>query len=239
MCHSSSVQLCRSSSARQCRANSAAQLWKPSVTARVGEVMEAPVEDQEAEEDTGGLRGLAAEGTWDQAAPVEEVGGTAAAAAEEGEEGMEAAESRAPSVGRERMWSFLVRGLGGGLVGSRPGVVGKMTVRGGRAGWRIAEAADSPVLDPASQVGGVLEVRAILVMVGQGPVEDMEAQVEDQVDFQVVEQVGEGQEDSRVEEETEDMELPVEDLAVKCRCSSVLLSRSKSVRAYLDNSARQ
>jgi len=60
---------------------------------------------------------------------------TAAAAAEEGEEVMEAAaESRAPSGGRERTWSFLVKGLAEGLVESRPEVIGKMMVRGDRAG---------------------------------------------------------------------------------------------------------
>ena len=106
------------------------------------EVMEGPVEDWEAgvEEDTGDL---ATEGTGDQAAQVEEVGGTAAAAeeevmeaaaAEEVEEVMEAGESRAPSGGRERTWSFLVKGLAEGLVECRPGVIGKMMVRGGRAG---------------------------------------------------------------------------------------------------------
>ena len=99
---------------------------------RVGEVTEGPVEDQEVEEDMGDL---AVEGTGDQAAQVEEVEGTAAAAAaEEGEEVMEAAESRARSDGRERTWSFLVRGLAEGLVESRLGVIGKMTVRGDRAG---------------------------------------------------------------------------------------------------------
>lgn len=98
---------------------------------RVGEVTEGPVEDQEVEEDMGDL---AAEGTGDQAAQVEEVEGTPAAAAEEGEEVMEAAESRARRGGRERTWSFLVRGLAEGLVESRPGVIGKMMVRGDRAG---------------------------------------------------------------------------------------------------------
>ena len=103
------------------------------MTVRVGEVlevMEGPVEDWEAgvEEDTGDP---ATEGTGDQAAQVEEVGGTAAAAEEEV---MEAGESRAPSGGRERTWSFLVKGLAEGLVECRPGVIGKMMVRGGRAG---------------------------------------------------------------------------------------------------------
>ena len=103
------------------------------MTVRVGEVlevMEGPVEDWEAgvEEDTGDP---ATEGTGDQAAQVEEVGGTAAAAAEEV---MEAAESRAPSGGKERTWSFLVKGLAEGLVECRPGVIGKMMVRVGRAG---------------------------------------------------------------------------------------------------------
>jgi len=100
---------------------------------RVGEVTEGPVEDQEVEveEDMGDL---AVEGTGDPAAQVEEVEGTAAAA-EEGEEVMEAAaESRAPSGGRERTWSFLVKGLAEGLVESRPEVIGKMMVRGDRAG---------------------------------------------------------------------------------------------------------
>ena len=96
------------------------------------EVMEGPVEDWEAgvEEDTGDP---ATEGTGDQAAQVEEVGGTAAAAAA-AEEVMEAAESRAPSGGKERTWSFLVKGLAEGLVECRPGVIGKMMVRVGRAG---------------------------------------------------------------------------------------------------------
>jgi len=76
---------------------------------------------------------LAVEGTGDPAAQVEEVEGTAAAA-EEGEEVMEAAESKARSGGRERTWSFLVRGLAEGLVESHLGVIGKMTVRGDRAG---------------------------------------------------------------------------------------------------------
>ena len=99
---------------------------------RVGEVTEGPVEDQEVEEDMGDL---AVEGTGDQAAQVEEVEGTlAAAATEEGKEVMEAAESRARSGGRERTWSFLVRGLAEGLVESCPGVIGKMTVRGDRVG---------------------------------------------------------------------------------------------------------
>ena len=99
---------------------------------RVGEVTEGPVDDQEVgvEEDMGDL---AVEGTGDPAAQVEEVEGTAAAA-EEGEEVMEAAESRARSGGRERTWSFLVRGLAEGLVESHLGVIGKMTVRGDRAG---------------------------------------------------------------------------------------------------------
>lgn len=99
---------------------------------RVGEVTEGPVEDQEVgvEEDMGDL---AVEGTGDPAAQVEEVEGTAAAA-EEGEEVMEAAESKARSGGRERTWSFLVRGLAEGLVESHLGVIGKMTVRGDRAG---------------------------------------------------------------------------------------------------------
>jgi len=109
------------------------------VTVRVGEVlevMEGPVEDWEAgvEEDTGDP---ATEGTGDQAAQVEEVGGTAAAAAAAAaaaEEVMEAAESRAPSGGKERTWSFLVKGLAEGLVECRPGVIGKMMVRVGRAG---------------------------------------------------------------------------------------------------------
>ena len=105
------------------------------MTVRVGEVlevMEGPVEDWEAgvEEDTGDP---ATEGTGDQAAQVEEVGGTAAAAAA-AEEVMEAAESRAPSGGKERTWSFLVKGLAEGLVECRPGVIGKMMVRVGRAG---------------------------------------------------------------------------------------------------------
>ena len=99
---------------------------------RVGEVTEGPVEDQEVgvEEDMGDL---AVEGTGDPAAQVEEVEGTAAAA-EEGEEVMEAAESKARSGGRERTWSFLVRGLAEGLVESHLGVIGKMTVRGDRVG---------------------------------------------------------------------------------------------------------
>ena len=73
--------------------------------ARVGEeVMEGPVEGQEVgvEEGTGDL---AVEGTGVQAARV---GGRAAA--EEGEEGMEAAESRARSGGSERTWSSRTRG---------------------------------------------------------------------------------------------------------------------------------
>ena len=101
---------------------------------RVGEVTEGPVDDQEVgvEED---MADLAVEGTGDPAAQVEEVEATpAAAAAEEGEEVMEAAESRARSGGRERTWSFLVRGLAEGLVESHLGVIGKMTVRGDRAG---------------------------------------------------------------------------------------------------------
>ena len=93
---------------------------------RVGEVMEGPVEAG-VEEGMGGL-----EGTGDQAAARE---GTAAVAAEVEEEDMEAAgESRARNDGRERMWSFLVRGLGGGLAENHPGVIGRMTVRAGRAG---------------------------------------------------------------------------------------------------------
>ena len=106
----------------------------------------------------------------------------------------------------------------------------------------MAEAVDSPVLDQASQAGGGVEVRAILclaavVMEGQAEVEDMEAQVEM---VEAMEAQGEeGQQvDSLVEEEM-DMELPVEDLAVKCRCSSVPLLRSKSARVCLDSSARQ
>ena len=102
---------------------------------RVGEVTEGPVDNQEVgvEED---MADLAVEGTGDPAAQVEEVEGTPAAeaAAEEGEEVMEAAESRARSGGRERTWSFLVRGLAEGLVESHLGVIGKMTVRGDRAG---------------------------------------------------------------------------------------------------------
>ena len=81
----------------------------------------------------------------------------------------------------------------------------------------------------------MVEVRAILCLAavvteGQAPVEDMEAPVEMAMEAQV---------DFRVEEETEDTELPVEDLAVKCRCSSVLLSRSKSVRTFRDSSVKQ
>ena len=191
-------------------------------------VMEGPVEGQ-VEEDMGDL---AAEGTGDQAARV---GGRAAA--EEGEEGMEA-----PNGGRERMWSFLGRGLAEGLAESHPGVIGKMTVRGDRAGWRIAEAAGSPVLEQASQAGGVqVEVQAILCLAaavvteGQAPVEDTEAPME----MAMEPQVAEGQEDFQVAEETEDMELPAEDLAVKCRCSSVQLSTSKSVRMFHGSSVKQ
>ena len=75
----------------------------------------------------------------------------------------------------------------------------------------------------------LVEVRAILCLVaavvteGQAPVEDMEAPVEMAMEAQVLE-------DSQVEEEMEDMELPVEDLAVKSPCSSALLSVSRSVR---------
>ena len=147
---------------------------------RVGEVMEGPVEDQEEVEEVMG--GLAVEGTGDQAARVEEGGGTAAAA-EEGEEDMEAAESKARSGGRERTWSFLARGSAEGLVESHPGVIGKMMVRGVRAGLRMAEAADSPVLDQASQAGGVVEVQAILCLAavvteGRAEVEDIQAPLE-------------------------------------------------------------
>ena len=94
----------------------------------VEEVMEGPVEGQEVgvEEGTGDL---AVEGTGVQAARVGD-----RATAEEGEEGMEVAESRARSVGRERMWSSLVRGSAEGPVESHRGVIGKMTVRGDRAG---------------------------------------------------------------------------------------------------------
>jgi len=86
----------------------------------------------------------------------------------------------------------------------------------------------------------VVEVRVILCLAavvteGQAPVEDMEAPVEIAMEAQVEEV----QVDFRVEEETEDTELPVEDLAVKCRCSSVLLSRSKSVRTFRDSSVKQ
>ena len=186
--------------------------------ARVGEVMEG--REAGVEED---MWDLAVEGTGVQAAV--------------GEEGMQAAESRAPSGGRERTWSFLVRGLAEGLVESHPGVIGKMMVRGDRAGWRIAEAADSPVLEEASQAGGVqqVEVRAILCLAGaavtegQAPVEDMEGPVEAQV----------GQEASQVVEEMEDMEAPVEDLAVKCRCSNVQWSMSSSVKMSLVSSVKQ
>jgi len=101
---------------------------------RVGEVTEGPVDDQEDQEVEEDMADLAVEGTGDPAAQVEEVEGTPAAAAEEGEEVMEAAESRARSGGRERTWSFLVRGLAEGLVESHLGVIGKMTVRGDRAG---------------------------------------------------------------------------------------------------------
>jgi len=76
---------------------------------------------------------------------------------------------------------------------------------------------------------------AALVTEGQAPVEDMEALVEMAMEAQVEE----GQVDFQVVEETEDMELPVEDLAVKCRCSSVPLSRSKSVRTFRDSSVKQ
>jgi len=91
----------------------------------------------------------------------------------------------------------------------------------------MAEAVDSPVLDQASQAGGGVEVRAILcqaavVTEGRAEVEDMEAQVE-MMEAMEAQAAEEGQQvDSQVEEEM-DMELPVEDLAVKCRCSSVPL----------------
>jgi len=68
----------------------------------------------------------------------------------------------------------------------------------------------------------LVEVRAILCLVaavvteGQAPVEDMEAPVEMAMEAQVLE-------DFQVEEEMEDMELPVEHLAVKSPCSSVLV----------------
>ena len=212
--------------------------------ARVGEVMEG--REAGVEED---MWDLAVEGTGVQAAV--------------GEEGMQAAESRAPSGGRERTWSFLVRGLAEGLVESHPGVIGKMMVRGDRAGWRIAEAADSPVLEEASQAGGVqqVEVRAILCLAGaavtegQAPVEDMEGPVEAQVGqeaSQVEEEMEDmeapvemameaqaGQADFQVVEEMEDMEAPVEDLAVKCRCSNVQWSMSSSVKMSLVSSVKQ
>ena len=84
-----------------------------------------------------------------------------------------------------------------------------------------------------------MEVRAILCQAavgteGQAPVEDMEAPVEMAMEAQVEE----GQVDFQVVGQTEDMELPVEDLAVKCRCSSVPLSRSKSVRTFRDSSVK-
>merc|ERR1719432_206114 len=167
---------------------------------------------------------------WDLA--VEGTGVQAAV----GEEGMQAAESRAPSGGRERTWSFLVRGLAEGLVESHPGGIGKMTVREDRAGWRIAEAADSPVLEEASQAGGVqVGVRAILCLAGaavtegQAPVEDMEIAMEAQA----------GQADFQVVEEMEDMKAPVEDLVVKCRCSNVQWSMSSSVKMSLVSSVKQ
>ena len=211
--------------------------------ARVGEVMEG--REAGVEED---MWDLAVEGTGVQAAV--------------GEEGMQAAESRAPSGGRERTWSFLVRGLAEGLVESHPGVIGKMTVRGDRAGWRIAEAADSPVLEEASQAGGVqVGVRAILCLAGaavtegQAPVEDMEVPVEAQVGqeaSQVEEEMEDmeapvemameaqaGQADFQVVEEMEDMEAPVEDLVVKCRCSNVQWSMSSSVKMSLVSSVKQ
>jgi len=230
---------------------------------RVGEVTEGPVDDQEDQEVEEDMADLAVEGTGDPAAQVEEVEGTPAAAAEEGEEVMEAAESRARSGGRERTWSFLVRGLAEGLVESHPGVIGKMTVREDRAGWRIAEAADSPVLEEASQAGGVqqVEVRAILCLAGaavtegQAPVEDMEGPVEAQVGqeaSQVEEEMEDmeapvemameaqaGQADFQVVEEMEDMEAPVEDLVVKCRCSNVQWSMSSSVKMSLVSSVKQ
>ena len=211
--------------------------------ARVGEVMEG--QEAGVEED---MWDLAVEGTGVQAAV--------------GEEGMQAAESRAPSGGRERTWSFLVRGLAEGLVESHPGVIGKMMVRGDRAGWRIAEAADSPVLEEASQAGGVqVEVRAILCLAGaavtegQAPVEDMEGPLEAQVGqeaSQVEEEMEDmeapvemameaqaGQADFQVVEEMEDMEAPVEDLVVKCRCSNVQWSMSSSVKMSLVSSVKQ
>ena len=91
----------------------------------------------------------------------------------------------------------------------------------------MAEAVDSPVLDQASQAGGGVEVQAILCLAavvteGRAEVEDMEAQVE-MMEAMEAQAAEEGQQvDSQVEEEM-DMELPVEDLAVKCRCSSVPL----------------
>ena len=202
--------------------------------ARVGEVMEG--QEAGVEEDMGDL---AVEGT-----------------------GVQAAESRAPSGGRERTWSFLVRGLAEGLVESHPGVIGKMMVRGDRAGWQIAEAADSPVLEEASQAGGVqVEVPAILCLAGaavtegQAPVEDMEGPVEAQVGqeaSQVEEEMEDmeapvemameaqaGQADFQVVEEMEDMEAPVEDLVVKCRCSNVQWSMSSSVKMSLVSSVKQ
>jgi len=91
----------------------------------------------------------------------------------------------------------------------------------------MAEAVDSPVLDQASQAGGGVEVRAILCLAavvteGRAELEDMEAQVE-MVEAMEAPAAEEGQQvDSQVEAEM-DMELPVEDLAVKCRCSSAPL----------------
>lgn len=81
------------------------------------------------------------------------------------------------------------------------------------------------------------EVRAIpylapVVTEGQAPVEDMEAPVDMVMEVQV--------EDFQMEEEMEAiMEVQVEGLAVKCRCSSALLSTSKSVRMYHASSVRQ
>ena len=85
-----------------------------------------------------------------------------------------------------------------------------------------------------------MEVRAILCLAavvteGQAPLEDMEAPVEMAMEAQVEE----GQVDFQVVEETEDMEPPVEELAVKCQCSSVPLSRSKSARTFRDSSVKQ
>jgi len=58
-----------------------------------------------------------------------------------------------------------------------------MMVRGVRAGLRMAEAADSPVLVQASQAGGVVEVQAILCLAAVvtengAEVEDMQAPLE-------------------------------------------------------------